>query len=171
MKILCFSDLHGSVSAVDNLVSIAMQQRADMVVVCGDLFGGSRQDNLYIADSLLSIDGIVLLQGNNDFCNIPSNVVLLPSYMLSLDKRKVMFSHGDKYNCYNIPPILGNGDLLVYGHSHTSSIAVNSNGIVLVNVGSIALPRNCVASYTLIDNQQVVSCTLTGHKLSSLVLY
>lgn len=154
MKILVFSDIHGSVSAMETAVEISKRERPEKTVICGDLFGGWTSCE-QIAESVGKLDGILyVLRGNNDGAyydaylpdGFEDNAVM---YHFG---RTVFFTHGHRYNGFRVPPVLRENDVLVYGHTHVNSI-VKRNGLFVANVGSLARPRDGEKSYLILDEQ------------------
>lgn len=161
MKILVFADVHGSVSAMETVVDICKRESPNKAVICGDLFGGWVQQPQQITRLVGKIDStLYLIRGNNDR---PHDIALLPygmddnAVMYHFD-RTLFFTHGDVYNKYRIPPILKKGDALIYGHTHTSLLQ-HYNGLHVLNVGSVARPRDDLPCYMVLDN---VGATLKG---------
>ncbi len=153
MKILVFSDFHGNTNAVRKAVQIVRNLHPDKVVVCGDIFGGwfSRQED--IVAELKCIDApLYLIRGNNDY---PSDELLLPTPLEDCAVmyhfgRTLYFTHGDRYNAWRMPPLLKNGDVLVHGHTHVGMLKYY-NGVLVANVGSMALPRDNMPDYLVLD--------------------
>lgn len=166
MKILVFADFHGSASALNTALSIIKTQHPDKTVICGDLFGGwssSRQ----IADSLQGLDTVLyLVRGNNDHS---FDVSLLPYGMednatMYHFGRTLFFTHGDRYNGYNIPPILTQGDVLIHGHTHVNRTYV-VNGLQVLNIGSMARPRDNQPAYLQLDDDGATYFSPDGKRL------
>ncbi|MGN1066418.1 MAG: metallophosphoesterase family protein [Candidatus Fimimonas sp.] len=165
MKIVVFADIHGSVVGMETVAQIAATEKAQKVVFCGDLFG-RWASNGQIAQIAQSIDGVLyFVRGNNDGldehlldCGMEDNVLM---YHFG---RKLFFTHGDRYNGWLVPPVLEQGDAVIFGHTHVGSLTVR-NGLFALNVGSVARPRDGVASYLLLDEQGATLCKLNGEKL------
>ncbi len=154
MKILHFSDVHGSVAAMESAVAISKREHPDKTVICGDLFGGWSSCE-QISRLLTQLDGVLyVLGGNNDGdyydrfvpCGFEDNAVM---YHFG---RTLFFTHGHRYNGFRVPPVLQENDVLVFGHTHVNSI-VKRNGLYVANVGSLARPRDGEKSFLLLDEQ------------------
>ena len=170
MKILVFADIHGSVSAMEAAVDICNREYPNKVVICGDLFGGWVQQPEQIARLVGKINSVLyLVRGNNDRNN---DIALLPygmednAVMYHFD-RTLFFTHGDVYNKYRIPPVLNYGDALIYGHTH-SSLLQHYNGLNVLNVGSVARPRDDTPCYMVLDNVGATLKELNGNEIMSL---
>ncbi len=167
MKIVVFSDFHGNIDAVRKAVEIARNLRPDKVVICGDIFGGwfCRQED--IASELKRFDAtLYLIRGNNDYS---SDELLLPTPLEDCAVmyhfgRTLYFTHGDRYNAWRIPPLLKTGDVLVHGHTHVGLLKYY-NGVLVANVGSMALPRDNVADYLVLDETGATLFDLNGNSL------
>ena len=170
MKILVFADIHGSVSAMETVVDICKREFPNKVVICGDLFGGWVQQPADVARLTGKINSVLyLVRGNNDRDH---DIALLPygmednAVMYHFD-RTLFFTHGDVYNKYRIPPVLKEGDALIYGHTHTSLLQ-HFNGLHILNVGSVARPRDDLPSYLVLDNNGATLKQLNGEIISAL---
>ena len=164
MKILVFADIHGSVSAMETVVEICNREYPNKVVICGDLFGGWVQQPEQIARLVGKINSVLyLVRGNNDRNN---DIALLPygmednAVMYHFD-RTLFFTHGDVYNKFRIPPVLREGDALIYGHTHMSLLQYY-NGLHVLNVGSVSNPRDGLPCYMILDNNGAVLKDLRG---------
>ena len=170
MKIAVFSDIHGSVSAMETVIDICNREYPNKVVICGDLFGGWVNQPSEVARLVGKINSVVyLVKGNNDRMH---DIALLPygmednAVMYHFD-RTLFFTHGDVYNKYRIPPVLKQGDALIYGHTHMSLLQYY-NGLHVLNVGSVACPRDEMPCYMILDNVGAVLKDLNGNEISSL---
>lgn len=167
MKILVFSDVHGSVKALQQLVQCVHNEQPDKIVMCGDVFGWGADDKKRIADIFAGMPRpFYLIKGNND--STEDEGVLGVSYM---DKaimhhfgRNLFFSHGHVYNTRRIPPILQYGDVLVYGHTHTGRL-FNYCDLSVVNVPSVSRPRGCDSGYAILDEEGMYVKDLLGKTL------
>lgn len=166
MKILVFADFHGSINALNKAVEISQRERCDKVVVCGDMFGWSNPSE--VVNALQKLDGVpYLVKGNNDWsaaadllpCELEDNALM---YHFS---RTLFFTHGDRYNGFKVPPMLKEGDALVYGHTHMGSLRYE-NGLFLLNVGSLARSRDGQPCYLRLDDNGATLLDPDGATLS-----
>lgn len=166
MKILVFADFHGSVGALGLAAEISSREKPDKTVVCGDLFGWNSPSD--VAEETEKLCGVLyLVKGNNDWltergvlpCEMSDNV---PMYHFG---RTLFFTHGDRYNAMRIPPLLKEGDVLVYGHTHMGRLW-QYNGIFVCNVGSLARPRDGMPCYLVLDECGAALFTPDGKELS-----
>lgn len=166
MKILVFSDFHGNLSAYETAMNIVKSEKPNAVALCGDLFGGFSSDSSKVAQAVQLFDApLYAVRGNNDR---RYDEALLPFPLQDYEvtykfNRTILFTHGHRYNSWKLPPILGQGDALVYGHTHVSSLRKLPNGIFALNVGSIALPRDGAPSYLVLDDDGATSKMTDGN--------
>ena len=151
MKILVFADFHGSIDSLNCAIDISRREKPDKTVVCGDLFGWSHPQE--VATLVQKLDGVLyLIKGNNDFSTAVSYLpyAMDESAIMYHFGRKLFFTHGDRYDALRVPPILSEGDALIHGHSHVGRLQT-ANGLFVLNVGSLARPRDGVPSYMALD--------------------
>lgn len=168
MKILVFSDFHGSVDALNTAIEISRREAPDKTVVCGDLFGWSHPQE--VATLAQKLEGVLyLVKGNNDFSTAISYLPygMDDSVIMYHFCRKLFFTHGDRYDALRVPPILTEGDALVYGHSHVGRLR-KVDGLFALNVGSLARPRDGVASYLVLDENGATMKSVDGEMLKQL---
>ena len=169
MKIIAFADFHGNTRALRQAVQIASSENPSKVVICGDLFGGWSDDANEIDEILRLFDAtLYLVRGNNDR---GYDTALLSQPMEDYAVfyafgRTMFFTHGDRYNAYNPPPILRQGDVLVHGHTHVGFLR-NVNGLTVANVGSMSLPRDGVKSYLVLDENGACLKDTSGNVLQT----
>lgn len=170
MKICVFSDFHGDAEAVSQAVEITSKLHPDKVVVCGDIFVSREGTQRQIAELLGKIDcTLYLIRGNNDYLwqGVQLPTCLEDNAVMYHFGRTLYFTHGDRFNALRLPPLVKDGDVLVHGHTHIGRIRV-CDGVVVANVGSMALPRDGVADYMLIDEKGIALFDLSGNALQSL---
>lgn len=151
MKILFASDIHGDLEAMKNLLSAYEKEKADRLVLLGDLlYHGPRNDlpeayNPKEVISLLNLnkDKILAVRGNCD-TEVDQMVLefpILADYAyLSVDGVNIFLTHGHKLNPDTLPP-LKKGDILMNGHTHVLALSELENGCFYLNPGSVALPK------------------------------
>ena len=168
MKILVFADFHGSVDSLKKAIDISRREQPDKTVVCGDLFGWSHPQE--VATLVQQLEGVLyLVKGNNDFSTAASYLpfAMDESAIMYHFSRKLFFTHGDRYNSMRIPPILTEGDVLVHGHTHVGRLQ-KYNGLFVLNVGSLARPRDGVPSYLVLDDGGATLKHIDGEALQQL---
>ncbi len=168
MKIAVFADIHGSIDGMNAVLGIVRNEQPDKVVICGDLFSANSRSEIAALTS--KIDAVTyILRGNNDR---ECEAALLPAGMddyavMYHFSRTLFFTHGHVYNKYRIPPILKDGDILIYGHTHCALLQ-KFNGLYIANVGSVSCPRDGMPSYLIIDEQGITLKCLDGKEIISM---
>lgn len=149
MKVLFISDIHGK---IDNL-NIINYYDFDKLVVLGDLFSYSG-DNQQVINTLLKYkDKLVVLKGNCDYSYDFSDIdkyTFDDIYPLNLNGKVTFCTHGNIYNKSNIPEGI---NILIFGHKHIPYIEIVDN-VKCICVGSISIPRGgCSASFGYYDGE------------------
>lgn len=163
MKYLFASDIHGSAIAARKLKDIFISEKADFLVLCGDLlYHGPRNDlplgynPKEVIDILNSLkDKIIAVRGNCD-TEVDQMVLDFPmlcDYTLICDEGIRMYvSHGHIYNKEKPLKLLKN-DLLICGHTHVLDISQNEL-FTYLNPGSVSIPKeNNPPSYMTYENE------------------
>ena len=149
-------------------IDISRREAPDKTVVCGDLFGWSHAQD--VAELVQQLQGVLyLVKGNNDFGTAVSYLpcAMEDSALMYHFGRKLFFTHGDRYNTLRVPPILTEGDALIHGHTHVGRLQLY-NGLYVLNVGSLARPRDGVPSYMTIDEHGATLKSANGEVLKQL---
>ena len=177
MKILFLSDIHGSMSALQNGLSAFEREGADYIVILGDLmYHGPRNplpDDYRPADVAELINRykhkIIAVRGN---CDSEVDQMLIEYPMMDtsafiLDgKRRFFLTHGHVHTPEKLPP-LNRGDVFAYGHTHIP-VAEERSGIIIFNPGSASLPKNGHApSYGVYDGEKLSVVSFDGDIICS----
>lgn len=169
MKILIATDIHGSSYWAKRVKEKFIQTNADVLVLLGDVYNhGPRnpfpQDYkpMDVAATLSGIPDILVIQGNCDseVDQMISGFAFVKENILFLGKRKLFFTHGHVHSKDNLPN-LAKGDVMFYGHTHVNEIA-DVNGVICVNVGSCALPKDGKSTYCLADEKGITVFDFDG---------
>ena len=174
MKYLVVSDIHGSSYYANKIKEIYEKENPDKIILLGDLYyHGPRNsltqeyDPMKVAEVLNSYkDKILCTKGNCDaeVDEMISEFKFEEYIELEINGVKFFFSHGHKYNMDNVPPT---GEVVVYGHFHTGFIH-EEYGVIFVNPGSIALPKNNTEhSYLIIDDEKLILKDVDGNIIDS----
>jgi len=151
MKWMIASDIHGSDFYCAKMLGAYARERADRLILLGDLlYHGPRNDlpEGYNPKGVLGKlnavkDDILCVRGNCD-TEVDQMVLdfpILADYaLLPLGKRLMFITHGHHFNEKTLPP-LKPGDILLHGHTH---IPTNKEvaGVRILNPGSVAIPKN-----------------------------
>lgn len=162
MKLMFASDLHGSLSATERVLSLFEQSGAAWLILLGDFLNhGPRNplpDNYQPVEVAACLNAyakrIIAVRGN---CDSEVDQMLLsfpitaPWQHVLLPKNRLFLTHGHLYHPDNLPP-LNVGDVLVYGHTHIP-VAAQRGDIYHFNPGSVSLPKGGYpASYGTLED-------------------
>lgn len=167
MKLLIASDIHGSFYWCEKLLSYFQRSGAEKLVLLGDLlYHGPRNpfpdgyDTVKVYEALNAVKGKLLCVRGNCDSEVDQMVLSFPMLadysVLPYGKRTLFFTHGHLFNETVLPP-LQQGDVLFNGHFHTPKHALLANGVVYVNDGSVALPKEGTPHSFLLFEDGVLS--------------
>lgn len=162
MKIMFASDIHGSFAATKKIKAAYESERAEKLVLLGDiLYHGPRNPlpDEYAPQSVAELfnsmkNELFCVRGNCD-SEVDQMVLDFPigaDYALMYaDNLTMLLTHGHLFDESKLPPIKS-GDIIISGHTHVPR-AEKKNGIVFLNPGSAALPKqNFEKSYMILDD-------------------
>ena len=150
MKFLIASDIHGSKYYCEQLLSAFRREKADKMLLLGDLlYHGPRNDlprdyePKKVIELLNSLKNhLFCVRGNCD-AEVDQMVLSFPVLadycLLSAGKTLIFVTHGHLFNENNLPP-LAKGDILLHGHTHVPA-CVQKQDYIYLNPGSVALPK------------------------------
>ncbi|MDO5733634.1 MAG: metallophosphoesterase [Eubacteriales bacterium] len=152
MRYLLISDTHGDQGSVERVLQIC--GRVEQVFHGGDVLGGRIGKGpdpfaLYLA----ALPKFTAVRGNCDFPQDGREEGLDLSQELRLeafDGRLILMHHGHRYNFKQLlekAKSLG-AEVVLSGHSHRKEL-FKTQGIIFVNPGSTARPRDGIASFAL----------------------
>lgn len=172
MKILFISDIHGSASRANAVLSIARQENVDILAVLGDvMYHGPRNplpeeyNPREVAAQLNSWKKtIVAVRGNCDseVDQMLLNFPIMGDYAQIATPHGMLFlTHGHLWNGANLPNNK-QGSVLIHGHTHIPC-AETVNGTHIWNPGSCSLPKEGYQpSYGIYENGTFTVLTLDG---------
>lgn len=181
MKWLIASDIHGSSTHCKSLLEAFDRERADKLLLLGDLlYHGPRND---LPEGYAPKEVIAMLSGLGDriFCvrgNCEAQVdqmvlpfpVLAEYCLLEAAGRLIFATHGHVYNLES-PPALSSGDVLLHGHTHVPAKVKAPGGWWYLNPGSVSIPKeNTPRSYMALSGSVFSWKTLDGREYDSLKL-
>ena len=150
MKFLIASDIHGSAYYCDLLLKAIGTEKADRVLILGDiLYHGPRNDlpKDYAPKKVIEMlnplkDKLLCVRGNCD-TEVDQMVLEFPIMadysVIPLGDRLIYATHGHVFNENNLPPML-QGDILLNGHTHISKCVEHSD-FIYMNPGSVSIPK------------------------------
>lgn len=157
MKYLIASDIHGSAYYCDLLIKAIESEKADKVLLLGDiLYHGPRNDlpKDYAPKRVIEMlnplkEKIICVRGNCD-AEVDQMVLDFPIMADYKTVENLYLSHGHIYNPDNLPP-MKKGDILINGHTHVPKCQ-EKNGFVFMNCGSVSIPKeNSFHSYMTME--------------------
>lgn len=162
MKYMIASDIHGSAYYCKRLLERFEAERADRLLLLGDLlYHGPRNDlpKEYAPKQVIELlnayaDVIFCVRGNCE-AEVDQMVLDFPVMaeycMMSEGSALIMATHGHIYNLDN-PPKLRKGDILLHGHTHVPA-NVQTETFRYLNPGSVAIPKEgSTHSYMILEN-------------------
>lgn len=150
MKIVVFSDVHGEKVIVEKI--LGFNPDADYVLSLGDT---------ELQEDFLRTNDIIYVRGN-----YPRDPGFLFDSNITLEEKKIFFTHGHKYKVgRSLAKLIKHAitkefDIVLYGHTHIAAIDIVS-GITLVNPGSCSKPRTSLPPTYLIINIEKGVTTFT----------
>ena len=174
MKYMIASDLHGSAFYARRLAEIFAAEKADMLVLLGDIYNHGPRNPLpeeyaplKVAEVLNGLaDRLLVVKGNcdSDVDTLISDFEFVSEAVLSDGGKRVFLQHGDRFSIERLPKNCGNG--FFYGHYHTSFIKRRGD-VLVANPGSVSLPKQDTArGYLLLENGTVTLKELGGAVLA-----
>lgn len=174
MKYLVISDIHGSSYYAKKIKEIVEREKPNKIILLGDLYyNGQRNsladeyDPMEVSKVLNSYKDIILCTRGNCDSEVDENIskFKFEDYIeLNINGVNFFFSHGNKYNMDNVPPV---GDVIVYGHFHIGFIK-EEHGLIFANPGSISLPRNNTKhSYLIIEGNNLILKDVEGNVIDT----
>ena len=150
MRYLIASDIHGSARWCRALLEAIAYERADRVLLLGDLlYHGPRNDlpEEYAPKQVIAmlerLNGRVLCVRGNCEAEVDQMVLPFPvlaDYALLEAKGRLIFlTHGHLFGPDRLPP-LQKGDIVLSGHTHVPGLW-EKDGLMLMNPGSVSLPK------------------------------
>jgi hypothetical protein len=133
MKVLIVSDTHGRDSGLEE--AVRLERPFDLLVHCGDVEGRE-----FFIEALAECP-CCIVSGNNDFfSDLPREKEI------TITGNRVLVTHGHNYgvsmNLYGILDEARDRDCraVFFGHTH-KPVITEKNGILAINPGSLAFPR------------------------------
>ena len=144
MRFLVFSDTHGHTAAMER--AVAAQSTATHILFLGDGLRGVEQMAEWFPDRTFAA-----VAGNGDYDS------LLPSTrLLEWGGLRIFLCHGHTLAVKSTTErvkqsaLAQGASIALYGHTHVAALHY-TDGLWLMNPGSIAVPRDGSAGYGVID--------------------
>lgn len=162
MEVVVISDIHGSEKYTKMVFDYIDKNKIDKVIILGDLYyNGPRNDlpDNYSSKEVVKIlnnhkDIIYAIRGNCDALvdEMVSEFPLVDVMRITLFNKKIIMSHGHNLCFDNLPNEYF--DIFMQGHTHKSCLVKNDNTILL-NPGSISLPKDNYHSFIKINEKNI----------------
>lgn len=176
MKYLIVSDIHGSLPALNQVLSFYKDQQCDLLCILGDILNYGPRNGLPegldpkgIAEKLNAMaDEIIAIRGNCDseVDQMLLDFPILSDYTLIADNGKRLFlTHGHTYNEEKLPK--GKHDCFFYGHTHLWKLE-QQEGKVICNTGSVTFPKGGnVPTFAVYEDGKIDIYRLDGELLKT----
>ena len=170
MKLLIISDIHGSSYYAKMIPEIFKLEKADEIIILGDLYYHGPRNPLPKDYSPMDVCNILnslkeklkVVRGNCDALvdETISDFNFHDHLLLNINNKRIYFTHGDKYNQDVLPD--EKFDIMFYGHFHTGFIR-KKNNLIFANPGSLSLPKNNTRhSYFIMDSEKISLKDISG---------
>lgn len=172
MKLMIASDIHGSAYYCEQLFEAMAREQPDRLLLLGDLlYHGPRNDlpRDYDPKRVIALlnahkDKLLCVRGNCD-TEVDQMVLefpILADYCILYEGGKMIFAtHGHHYN-EQTPPLLGQGDILLHGHTHVP-VCRQTQGYTYLNPGSVSIPKEGSRhGYMVLENSRFLWKDLSG---------
>lgn len=165
MRYLIISDIHGSLNSMKYLEKKFDELLCDKIICLGDiLYHGPRNDLplSYNPKEVIKIidrfrNDFIWIKGNCD-AEVDEMVLkmrALERYNLSINQRKVIFTHGHHLSKYDIDYSIDKNSIIVHGHYHVFDISI-VNDYTFISIGSASLPKDNKMQYGILDDNRIV---------------
>lgn len=178
MKLLIISDIHGSSYYAKMIPEIFKLEKADEIIILGDLYYHGPRNPLPKDYSPMDVCNILnslkeklkVVRGNCDALvdETISDFNFHDHLLLTINNKRIYFTHGDKYNQDVLPD--EKFDIMFYGHFHTGFIR-KKNNLIFANPGSLSLPKNnTLHSYIIMDSEKITLKDISGSIIEEIYL-
>ena len=169
MKLVIASDIHGSAFWCRKLLDLCEKEQPDHLILLGDiLYHGPRNDlpRDYAPKQVIPMLGqwaekILCVRGNceAEVDQMVLNFPCLSEYSQLMADGKVFYlTHGHHKNPQDLP-VLPQGSIFLYGHTHVKFDQV-VGGIHCLNPGSVSIPKDGSNSCMVYENGEFRTCIL-----------
>ena len=166
LKFVVASDLHGSMLALERLLDIVTEKRADRLILLGDVFGTNASEMVKKLNTIAY--KVVCVKGNNDWYFEPdgADFEIFSQTYYNINGNIAYLSHGHKLNWFNMDDY--GAKIIMFGHYHYPILKRDKN-LILLCPGSIAFPRNGSGkSYAYIEGDLIQICSIENRTLLEL---
>lgn len=185
MKFVIASDIHGNAEACDQLTERVLEFAPDRLLLLGDLLyhgprnvipvGYDPRRAITALNALAAEFPVTAVRGNCD-AEVDQMVLDFPIMadyaVVAADGALLVLTHGHLYDALagEVPAECVGAAALLSGHTHVKVLRRLDNGLVLVNPGSVGIPKDGSASYATYEDGTFALRTLDGAVLQALSL-
>lgn len=180
MKLMIASDIHGCAPACKKLLDTFTASGAERLILLGDLlYHGPRNDlpEGYAPKAVISMlseyaDRLFCVRGN---CDTEVDQMVLPfpimaeTALLFVDGKTWFACHGHRNGANptaNDIPKLPAGSVVLSGHTHIPVLEENADGVLLLNPGSVSIPKGgFAASYGVYEDGHFAVIGFEGERI------
>lgn len=168
MRYFIATDIHGSAYWAQKVVDKFAESQANVLVLLGDIYYHGPRNPMpkdyspkNVANILNTVaDKMLVLKGNCD-SEVDQYVsdfqFVGDTFVMTENGTKIYLTHGHIFNEQNLPK-LSDGDVLIHGHFHSTTVNVVNN-VTVIGLSSCALPKtDNVPCYAILDENQIVIC-------------
>ena len=163
MKIMFISDIHGIKTNLEKIKKKFKELKCDKLVVLGDLYYIGPRNKMVEGYDIAAVqnflesmkENLICIRGN---CDSRVDAFVLEKEFYDLKKIKIhglefILTHGDLFNESNIK--IKKHSVFLYGHTHIYVLKRLDNGSLVINPGSISLPKNGnPRTYVIFDDEK-----------------
>ena len=185
MNFMIASDIHGSAPACKTLLDRFRSSDAERLIILGDiLYHGPRNDlpDGYEPKAVIHMlseyaDRLFCVRGN---CDAEVDQMVLPfpilaeTALLFVDGRTWLAVHGHRPGANPLTgdlPRLPEGSVVLSGHTHIPVLERNSDGVILLNPGSVSIPKGGFpASFALYEDGKFSVMGFDGARIKEMMV-
>lgn len=158
MRAIVISDSHNNTAACERAIASVGNDKIDMIIHLGDI----ARDVDYL-EMLYYPTKVVSVVGNNDFMYRGDH-----ERVIEFDGHRIFICHGHTLGVHHGTDRMEavarqkGCEAAFYGHTHRSVLEKKEDGFLILNPGSVALPRGCKPSFAILETD--------GGKLSAVIV-
>lgn len=174
MKAMIISDIHGSLTCLDDALRHYDELNCERLLILGDeLYHGPRNsipegyDCKGVAERLNSMKDVITACRGNCEAEVDQMMLEYPCMedyeLVEINGRKIMMSHGHIFNEDKLPKLPF--EIYLSGHTHVP-VLKKENNIIFCNPGSITFPKNDTPKcFGIIDENTITVYTVDGAEI------
>lgn len=159
-KFMVASDLHGSLIALNRVMDLFYEHKADKLILLGDIFGTDAEEMVSILNNIAN--RVTIVKGNNDwwFESESAKFRIFETAYENINGKLAFLSHGHRLNDMYLEGY--HAKIVMIGHVHRPILQLQKD-IVFMCPGSMAKPRmGSEKCYAIIDEKTIKILTDDG---------